>query len=217
MTATAPGAIKAIVFDFAGVLFDWRPLDVVARVLPQRAGTPEAATHWVAEIFQSYGGDWGDFDSGQVDTPELVDRISRRTGLAPSEVRAVVDAVPPSLAPLPGTVSLVRRLKAVGWPLHFLSNMPEPYARYLERTHDVIAWFDTGLFSARAGVNKPHAAIYHQLQRGTGLAAHELLFIDDHAPNVDAARALGWQALVFTGADALEAELTRRSLLGEPA
>lgn len=206
--------IEAVVFDFAGVLFDWRPAALLARVLPGRAGTPESAAHWVGEIFQAYGGDWGDFDSGLVEVPALVSRISARTGLHPNEVLAVVDAVPPSLAPIEGTVELLRQVKAAGWPVHFLSNMPEPYAAYLERHHAFIGWFDSGVFSARAKVSKPDRAIYRQLEELSGRRAEGLLFIDDHRPNVEAARALGWQAVHFTGAPALSADLARLGLLG---
>lgn len=206
--------IEAVVFDFAGVLFDWRPAALLSQVLPERAGTPESVAHWVGEIFQAYGGDWGDFDSGLVEVPALVARISARTGLRPDEVRAVVDAVPPSLAPLQGTVELLRQVKAAGWPVHFLSNMPEPYAAYLERHHAFIGWFDSGVYSARAKASKPDAAIYRQLEELSGRRPAALLFIDDHRPNVEAALARGWQAVHFTNPQALAADLARLGLLG---
>jgi hypothetical protein len=37
----------------------------------------------------------------------------------------------------------------------------------------------------------------------------------DHRPNVEAARVLGWQAVHFTGAPALSADLARLGLLGD--
>jgi HAD superfamily hydrolase (TIGR01509 family) len=47
---------------------------------------------------------------------------------------------------------------------------------------------------------KPDAQIFHEATRRFGLAPSELLFIDDVAHNVEAARALGWRALQFTSA-----------------
>jgi len=211
---TAPADTTAVVFDFGRVLFDWQPEALLARVLPHRADSAEAAAHWVEQVFQAYGGDWGDFDRGVVDVPMLVARIAARTGLAEAEVQAVVDAVPESLTPLTGTVALLERLKAAGRRLFFLSNMPLPYAEHLERTHGFLSWFDGGVFSSRARVNKPDPAIYGHAQREFGVAPAQLLFIDDHAPNVEAAHALGWQAVQFTGdAAALERALTERGLL----
>lgn len=203
----------AIVFDFGRVLFDWQPDALLARVLPHRVTSADAAAHWVEQVFQAYGGDWGDFDRGAVDVPTLVDRIAARTGLACSEVQAVVDAVPEALTPLPGTVALLERLRAAGRRLFFLSNMPLPYAEHLERTHGFLGWFDGGVFSSRAGLNKPDPAIYDHARRQFGVAAADLLFIDDHAPNVEAALALGWQAVRFTGDAALERALGARGLL----
>jgi putative hydrolase of the HAD superfamily len=204
---------EAIVFDFGRVVFDWQPEALLARVLPRRASSPEAAAHWVEQIFQSYQGDWGDFDRGEIDIPVLVARIAARTGLHEAEVQAVVDAAPASLTPLPGTVALIERLKRAGRRLHFLSNMPAPFAEHLERSHAFMAWFDGGVFSSRAKVNKPAAAIFDQAIRQFGLTAERVLFIDDHGPNVEAARALGWQALQFVGHAELERELDARGLL----
>lgn len=207
------GGETAVVFDFGRVLFDWQPEALLARVLPQRAATPAAAAHWVAQIFQGYASDWGDFDRGVVEVPALVRRIAARTGLGAAEVQAVVDAVPAALTPLHATVALLERLKATGRRLFYLSNMPLPYAQHLERTHAFLRHFDDGVFSSRAGLNKPEPAIYEHARQRFGLPASRLLFIDDHAPNVEAAQACGWQALQFTGAEALARELAGRGLL----
>jgi len=203
----------AIVFDFGRVVFDWQPEALVARVLPARAATPEAAAHWAREIFQGYQGDWGDFDRGEVEIPALVERIAARTGLAGPEVQAVVDAAPASLVPLPGTLALIERLKAAGRRLHYLSNMPAPFADHLERSHGFMAWFHDGVFSSRVKVNKPERAIYEHALQQIDLPPSQLLFIDDHGPNVEAARALGWQAVQFVGPEALELALQARGLL----
>ena len=77
---------KRFVFDFAGVLFSWQPLVLLRQVLPQHATDAASAAHWAAQIFQSYGGDWAEFDRGTVEPDELVSRIARRTGLASGAV-----------------------------------------------------------------------------------------------------------------------------------
>lgn len=209
----APTDDTAVVFDFGRVVFDWQPEALLSRVLPGRAHSAEAAAHWTAQIFQSYEGDWGEFDSGHVDVPALVARIAARTGLDTAEVQAVVDAAPASLIPLPGTVALMERLKSAGRRLYFLSNMPLPFAEHLERTHHFMGWFEAGVFSSRAKVNKPAAAIFEHALAQFGLPAKKVLFIDDHGPNVAAAKALGWQAVQFVGDAELERELVERGLI----
>lgn len=202
-----------VVFDFGGVLFNWRPPELLARELPQRVTDAASAARWVAEFFQGYGGDWGDFDRGTVEPAALAERIAARTGLAVDEARRVIEGVPAELTPIPGTVALLRDLHAAGRPLYFLSNMPEPYARHLEATHDFLGLFRGGVFSARAGLCKPEPEIFAHCARMHGLEPARTLFIDDAAQNVEAARAAGWQAMRFVDPQQCVGELRERGLV----
>jgi putative hydrolase of the HAD superfamily len=121
----------------------------------------------------------------------------------------VIDAVPSELTPIVDTVALLRRLHAQGHALYFLSNMPAPYADHLDATHDFIALFRAGIYSARVGRIKPEAAIFAHALRTFGIAASETLFIDDVAHNVAAARDAGWQALHFRDPRQCEDEFVR--------
>lgn len=193
-------ALPTVVFDFAGVVFGWQPPLLLQQVLPQRVVDAASAQHWAAQIFQGYDGDWAEFDRGTVAPADLVARIAKRTGLAPAEVQAVVDAVPLALQPIAETVALIRQLHAAGHPLFFLSNMPAPYADHLERQHSFLQCFQDGIYSARVLLIKPERAIYDLAARRFGRAPGELLFFDDVVANVAAAQQAGWQACHFTGA-----------------
>ena len=196
-----------IVFDFAGVLFDWQPHELVMRELPRHA-TDEAVARRLAEaIFQGYGGDWAEFDRGVLEVPELVQRIAARTGLAPREVQAVVEGVPAELQPMPESVALLRRLHGAGRRLHFLSNMPRPYAEHLEREHDFLGCFHSGVFSSRVLQIKPEPAIYATAAQHFQAEPAQLVFIDDVLDNVLAARQAGWHALHFVEPARCEAQL----------
>jgi putative hydrolase of the HAD superfamily len=198
-----------IVFDFGGVVFNWQPLALLRQTLPQHAVDDASASALAAQLFQSFtpGCDWADFDLGVVGVDALAARIARRTGLSEADVMAVVDAIPQHLEPQAATVALMRRLKQAGHRLFYLSNMPAPYADHLERSHDFFAWFDDGVFSARVQMIKPQPAIFHEAARRFGIAPADLLFIDDVAHNIDAARALGWRALQFISAGECAAAL----------
>ncbi len=200
-------ADKTLVFDFAGVLFHWQPLDLLRRELPQRAHDAASAQWLFDVIFEAYGGDWSEFDRGRVEVPELVRRIAARTGLPPRDVQTVVDAVPAELQPLPATVALLRRLRDDGRRLFFLSNMPQPYAEHLEREHAFVGWFADGVFSARVHLIKPEAEIFALAARRFGVPPAQLVFIDDMPANVEAALQAGWNALQFVDAADCEAQL----------
>lgn len=202
-----------IVFDFGGVLFRWQPHEFMARLIPQRTQTGVDTQALIAEFFEGFAGDWGEFDRGVLEAGPLADRIAARTGLGLADVRKVIDAIPHELEPLRDTVALLHRLHGTGHPLYFLSNMPAPYADHLEANHDFLALFRAGVFSARVNLIKPDPAIFAHATQAFGIDPARTLFIDDVAHNVVAARAAGWQALQFRGAADCEAELVARGLL----
>jgi putative hydrolase of the HAD superfamily len=202
-----------LVFDFGGVLFRWEPHAFLARMLPHRTATAEATRALVADVFQGYGGEWGEFDRGTIEPEQLVARIALRTGITEPEMRRVIDGVPGELAPIDGTLALLQRLHAHGRPLYYLSNMPAPFALHLERTHAFLALFRRGLFSSRVQLVKPERAIFDHAAREFDVDPAQTLFIDDHEPNIVAARAAGWQALHFQSPAQCEAALVERGLL----
>lgn len=201
--------MKAIVFDFGGVVFRWRPHELMRRSLPQRTHDPASTEALVAGFFEGYRGDWGRFDRGTIDEPELVDAIVQRLGLSAHEVHAVLDAVPTELQAQRATVDLLQRLHDKGHAIFYLSNMPLRYAEALERREAFFARFSDGIFSSRVKLTKPDPAIFDLATQRFGVAPAQTVLIDDVAANVAAARAQGWQAVQFIDAAQCEAELLR--------
>jgi putative hydrolase of the HAD superfamily len=194
--------MKAVVFDFGGVLFQWKPLQLLQQALPELAPDEAAAKALAAQVFESFTpqSDWARFDLGQIDETSLAQRIAQRVGATPEQIRAVIDAIPPHLVPQAASVALVHSLKAAGHRMFFLSNMPVPYADHLEREHGFIGAFEDGIFSGRVGLMKPDAPIFELAEKRFGLVPEQTVFIDDHAGNIDTARARGWQGLQFQSA-----------------
>ncbi len=166
--------------------------------------TPDEATvrRVAASFFESFtpDSDWARFDLGLVEEAELAQRIAARTGAPEHRVRGVIDAIPGHLQPQADTVALLQRIKAAGHRLYYLSNMPRSYAEHLERQNAFIGDFLDGIFSARVGLMKPHRAIFELASERFALGGAPTVFIDDHAGNITAARAHGWQAVHFSGA-----------------
>ena len=85
--------------------------------------------------------------------------------------------------------------------------MPEPFAAHFERTHELMSLFESGVFSARVQLLKPEREIYEHAAAVFGRAPADLLFLDDHLPNIVAAREAGWTAVHFVDAAQAEAEV----------
>lgn len=208
--------MTAVVFDFGGVMLHWQPPQLLQEVVPELAPDDTTAHRLAAQIFQSFtpGSDWSQFDLGTIDEVSLAQRIAARTGASAHQIGRVIEAIPTHLQALHESVALFRRLKAAGHRTFFLSNMPVPYARHLEQTHDFIGEFDDGIFSGRVRLMKPDRAIFELAETRFALDPARTLFIDDHAGNVQAARARGWQAVHFrAGAAAAQRELRQSGWL----
>ena len=207
---TNGGTAKSVVFDFGGVLFNWRPADLLRSLFPQHAPDADAAQALVKRIFQglTFDADWAAFDQGRIEPEPLAQQIAVRTGMTVAEVTQLIGAIPDHLAPKPDTVELLGQLHDVGVSLYFLSNMPAPYARELEARHAFLGYFKTGVFSGDVGLSKPDPQIYALAAQRTGKPASQLIFLDDLAENIDVAVANGWGGgVVFKNANQAAREL----------
>lgn len=202
---------RTIVFDVGGVLVRWQPLELMRQVLPQQAHDDASAKAVVAAVFETFApqGDWSLFDRGQIEADALAERIATRTGYPLSGLRALIEAIPEHIQPMPASVRLLERVRAAGHRLALLSNMPIAYADHLEAAHACFAWFEARVFSGRVGLIKPERAMFDHARDTLELELAHALFIDDHGGNVEAARRFGWRALHFDGAAQCEAALRR--------
>lgn len=213
--AAPPPPPDAVVFDFGGVLFNWQPVVLLQQVMPDRARNAEEALALAHTVFQSFmpDGDWAAFDRGTAEWDEVRGRIARRTDLPEADLDRLMAAIPPHLAPLADTVAWLERLAAAGTRLHFLSNMPAPYAAFLEREHAFLKHFRSGVFSCDVKQIKPNADIFHTAIETFGVEPSRTVFIDDNVHNIRTALELGWRAVRFEHAAQAEADLKARGWL----
>ncbi|MFG3289354.1 HAD family hydrolase [Streptomyces sp. NPDC048179] len=110
------------------------------------------------------------------------------------------------------SAALLGRLAARGTPLGVLSNAPASLAAAVRRAE----WsrrFETLVFSSDLGLMKPDPQVYRGAGERLGRAPSDVVFFDDRAENVEAARAHGWRAHVWTGAAAASAVLAAEGVL----
>jgi HAD superfamily hydrolase (TIGR01509 family) len=196
-----------LVFDLGGVVVRWDPDAIIAGVFSD----PRIRARVKADVFGH--ADWLELDRGTLGREEAIARAAERSGVAPSEIKRLLHAVPPSLVVFPETVELLHRLKRKGHPLYCLSNMHFASIEYLEKMHTFWNVFDGAVISCRLQLCKPEAGIYEHLLRTYALDPAETLFIDDVQKNLDAAAKLGIGTLKFESAAQCERELRARSLL----
>jgi putative hydrolase of the HAD superfamily len=107
------------------------------------------------------------------------------------------------------------QLKARGIRTAILSNMGDSVLENIEREFAWIHGFDALVWSFQLGMAKPAPEIYQHALEKLGTGPEETLFLDDKQVNIDAARGLGIQGLVFTDIDQLRRDLVSRGLDSE--
>ncbi len=205
---------KDVVFDLGGVVFQWKPRQLLQDLFPQQVTSEAVAREWAAQIFQTFHpeADWALFDLGQIEPEPLAQRIAVRTGLAESDLLRLMHGIPPHLQPIQGTVDLIHDLKTQGHSLYFLSNMPAGYADHLVRVNPFFSQFEEGIFSAHVQQIKPLPGIFATAQARWPLQGQPV-FIDDVQHNIDAAEQHGWQGLRFETPQQLRADLVEMGYL----
>jgi putative hydrolase of the HAD superfamily len=103
-------------------------------------------------------------------------------------------------------VSLARKLRS-RYKVGMISNATKNLEDILENHHGIINLFDVVINSARVGVAKPDARIYHLAAERLGVPVSACVFTDDLAQNIEGARAAGMQAFPFQGAADMERQL----------
>ncbi len=112
----------------------------------------------------------------------------------------------------PAMLAWQQALKERGVRTAILSNMGDSVLENMKREFDWLNRFDVLVWSYQLGMAKPDPAIYRHTLAQLGVQPEETLFIDDKPVNVEAARTLGMNGLVFTGVDQLRADLVAHGL-----
>jgi putative hydrolase of the HAD superfamily len=196
-------AVRNVIFDLGGVVFDWNPDHIVARVQP----VAELQAALKKALFGH--ADWRMFDRGTLSESELIDRLQLRLGATRPEVDTILDAVRSSLVAKPDTVNLLRALQAQGTPLYCLSNMPASIYTHLRQRHSFWDAFSGIVISGEVQLMKPEPEVFMHLLAAFHLRPEESVFIDDLLPNIESARQVGLHAIWFKDAAQCRRELDR--------
>ncbi|MGI9236499.1 MAG: HAD family hydrolase [Woeseiaceae bacterium] len=180
-----------IVFDLGGVVFEWRPAAIIRSVFDDS----ETQNSVRVNIFEHP--DWIALDRGTIALDHAIDRGATRTGLPRQDIERLMNEVPRSLAPIEGTIELIRTIHNTKNELFVLSNMSLASISHLERNHGIWDLFDGVVISCRIQKVKPEIAIYEHLLATHGLEPAETVFIDDMNENLEAASSLGIQTIRF--------------------
>ncbi len=188
--------VRAVLFDYGLVLSGPPNPAAWARMHTTLAFEPDRFHHeyWVRRH---------DYDRGTLTGESYWRAIAAEAGLlAPSSetLDILYDADTDLWTDLnPPMVEWAQSLRRVGVRTGILSNMPDRMETGVLRKHPWLYDFDHLTWSHALKLAKPEAAIYQHAAQGLHTPAENILFIDDRAENIAAAREAGMQAIQYTG------------------
>jgi 2-haloacid dehalogenase len=201
--------VTTVVFDLGGVVVRWDPVRAVAAVVGQeRAEDFISGGEFDFEAWnyaQDAGRSWADAEAEAIARhPDFAEEIAAYRPNFALALRGLV----------PGTDEILRALHNRGVRMVALTNWSaETFHHAPEAFPEVFALFDDVVVSGAEGVAKPDPEIFEILRRRLRHPIEGVLYVDDTARNVEAARGAGMDGVLFTDAGALLTQLRRRGLL----
>ncbi len=199
--------IEAVLFDLGRVLVDWDPRHLYRDLFADAA----EMERFLAEVCTM---DWhAAHDAG-------VPMAANAAGLIAdhphheARIRAWDERWPEMFAgSISGSVAVLEALHARGLPVFALTNLPAEKKAHIFETFAFMERFRDVIVSGEEGVIKPEPRLYEIALGRIGAPAEAVLFIDDSAANVAAARRLGFDAHHFDGAEGLQDAVVARNLV----
>lgn len=194
-------SIRAIVFDFGGVLIDWNPRYLYRKLFEN----DDAIEQFLAESEFAAWNDEQDkgrtFDEG---VAEHSKKFPQHAALLRAYHERYLETVGGEIA---GTVEILYALKRAGYPLYGLSNWAMEKFLLVRERYALFGVFDAYVISSEVKMAKPDPRIFTLLLEKIGRRAEECLFIDDAEKNIAVARELNFQTIHFQSPEQLAREL----------
>lgn len=182
--------VKAIVFDFGGVIAKTDRQQVAAFIAQSLNISQEEATKALEGLKENSLNDGIESDYWIAYTRSKQIRLPNDWLKQLNEVRLN------ALQEIPGMVELVKNLKKQGYQTALLSNVRKSQAQ-IKRKLGFYDLFHPTVLSYEVGLRKPDPKAYFLILEKLNLPPQAVLFIDNKPQNIEAAKTLGMDAILF--------------------
>lgn len=181
-----------IIFDIGRVLIDFDWDSFVNRYLDPQAAEAVTEAMW-------HDPQWIEFDRGVLSDEQVLKLFIANAPDREREIRLVFSKLGEIPHMRDETIPFIKRLKAEGHKVFFLSNYFEYLMHTAPQALEFVGLMDGGIFSCFEHMVKPDREIYELICERYSLVPSDCIFIDDRAENVTAAQALGMKGVHFVG------------------
>ena len=198
---------KVAVFDVGRVLFHWQLRALFEKLIDDKQELDWFLANVVTEEWHF------EHDRGR----PLAEMVPERIAMFPQYEALIIaystrfnETVP---GPVEGSHEIVRRLSKSGVSLFCLTNFGHEFWEDFRPTEPIFELFEDIIVSGTEKIAKPEPRIYEIVEERSGRAGRDLFFTDDNPANIEAAKARGWDAHLFTDAASLEVQLSASGYL----
>jgi putative hydrolase of the HAD superfamily len=199
--------IKAIIFDFGGVVYK----DVMKFLYEKTGEKFHIEPKLVKKKSKPLLMEW---QKNKISSEEFWKQLASRLKISDSNsLKEIWDKtfIEHSL-PNEKTIEIVKKLKMRGYKVAALSNIAEPHATYhRKKKHYEI--FPQVFLSFELGMAKPEKEIYEYAARMMDVGFEECVFIDDDEVNLETAKKLGMKTILFQSPEQLKKDLKKLGVL----
>ena len=195
--------IKNVVLDIGNVLVSFYPDIYISQFITKKG----EIDYYEQICFKS--AEWKCGDLGTKTREEIIDAICEKYPDDAEKVREIMANCDDMLRVSKKNTDLIKRLKAAGIGVYYLSNTNEHAFEFMTSTYEVFSYMDGGIASYRDGVIKPNADIFELFLSRYDKKAEECVFVDDMPINVEGARKVGLNGIILKNIDDLEDELCK--------
>lgn len=201
-----PGALVPV-FDIGNVLIRWDVRALAEKLFDEAHETD----HFMQNVWSP---DWNlEQDKGR-SWDEAVAVLSAEHPDYAEQIAALhtrwIETVPGSID---GTVKILKYLKNRGDKVYAITNFCAEKLKITQEHYDFLTLFDGMVVSGAERMIKPDAAIYRLFLDRYGLDAEQVFFTDDSPANVEGAREIGINAVLFTSPEQLQEDMKAHGLL----
>lgn len=203
----ANGTIETVIFDLGGVLIDWNP-----RYLYRKIFKTEEEISWFLENICT--AEWNDMqDAGRSFEDGTLELLARHPELE-EPIRAWYGRWHETIqGPITGTVEILKSIyEGKQHRLYALTNWSAETFPWALNNFSFLHWFEGIVVSGIEKSRKPHASFYNLLLDRYKVNPSRAIFIDDNLKNIEGAKAVGLDAILFKSPEELREQLMVRGV-----
>jgi glucose-1-phosphatase len=201
---------RVIVFDLGKVIVDFS-VEKACQQLSEVAGGvgPDLVRSFLFDEGLEYR-----FEVGEFSFRDFHGFFEQRFKLS-MNLNALKNAASDIFTPNEGTLTILRQLRENSrddTQIVLLSNTNEAHWEFIDNAWGISKFFHHKVLSYEVKALKPEEKIYKNVLQLTGCKAEDCFFVDDLQANVDGARKVGFDAVLFSTCENLRQDLKMRGI-----